>query len=172
MPNYRNTKIYIIRSPNTDRVYIGATTQPLSHRFRDHNSKFRKGTNKCKAIEILKHGGAYIELLESFPCDNIDESSARERHWVRQFDGQRVNHTIPGRTRAEYYQEHKRERAAYDRQYKRDNREKIKKHNSQKYECPCGGKFTHINRIRHLKSLKHKAYLIDEFNKHNIFNHL
>ena len=198
MPNYRNTKIYIIRSNNTDRVYIGATTQPLSGRFRDHNSKFRNGRCKCKVKEILEHGGAYIELLELFPCDIVEESRARERHWMRIFDGQKVNKNIPGRTMAEYRRDHKEKRNEYDRQrrrnnpdyfktYRQDHKEQISKyhkhhyqnnkqkvleHAAEKFECPCGGRYTRNHIAQHLKTLKHKAYLIGEWSKHNIFNHL
>ena len=168
MTDYSKTKIYIIRSNNTDRVYVGATTQPLSHRFRDHNNTFRKGKNGTRAVEVLKHGDCYIELLESFPCDNVDESSARERHWGRQFDGQKVNKNVPGRTVREWYQnniERQRERAKL---YAQNN----KYHRHQKFDCPCGGRYRRSDRSTHFKSLKHKAYLIGEWSKHNIFNHL
>ena len=130
MPDYSKTKIYIIRSPNTDRVYIGATTQPLSHRFRDHNSKFRRGENGTKAVEVLEHGGAYIELLESFPCDNIDESNARERYWLRRFQEKKVNCITPGITNNKNYI-------------------KYKKTHRRKYECRCGITCIYTNRTRH-----------------------
>ena len=169
MPNYRNTKIYIIRSPNTENVYIGATVESLSTRFSKHNYKFRNGTNETKAREVLKHGGAYIELLESFPCDNVDESRAREKYWIRQFDGQRVNKQIPGRTSAEWHQEHKQEKAEYDKEYRRDNKLKIAERANEKFECNCGGRYTKHNISKHIKTLKHRMYV---FNEHNIFNHL
>ena len=184
MTDYSKTKIYIIRSPNTDKVYIGATVQRLSGRFSAHTSRFRKGTNKTKAVEVLKHGGAYIELLESFPCDNIDESNAREKYWVREFEEHKVNKYIPGRTPAEYHrdnrerrnergrqyhQDNKQKRNERCRQYHQNNRERIKERQSKKFECPCGGRYIRNGRARHFRTFKHRMYY---FNEHNIFNHL
>ena len=169
MPDYSKTKIYIIRSPNTDKVYIGATVESLSARFSKHNCKYRKGTNKTKAVEVLKHGGAYIELLESFPCDNVDESRARELYWIRQFDENKVNKNIPGRTKAEWHQAHKQEKKDYDKLYRLNNKQKISERANKKFECDCGGKYTKQNISKHYRTIKHRAH---EFNEHNIFNHL
>ena len=150
MTDYSKTKIYIIRSPNTANVYVGATVQRLSSRFSSHTSKFRTGQDGTKAVEVLKHGDAYIELLESFPCDNIDESNARERHWIRQFQEKKVNCIIPGVTNNKNYI-------------------KYKKTHRRKYECRCGITCIYTNRARHFKSIRHRTWI---FNEHNIFNHL
>ena len=77
--NYNNAKVYTIRSHNSDKVFIGATTQNLSKRFADHNTKYRKflkGTYKknMKAFEVIKLGNCYIELLQKYPnCSCIEE---------------------------------------------------------------------------------------------------
>ena len=168
MPDYSKTKIYIIRSPNTANVYIGATTQPLSHRFRDHNAKFRIGKNRTKAVEVLKHGGAYIELLEIFPCQYVEESRARERYWVMQFDN-KVNKNTPTGIKMIYSANVKQNKAEYDKEYRKIYEMKIKEHKNQKFECPCGGRYTDGHRARHFRAFKHRMYY---FNQHNLFNHL
>lgn len=169
MTDYSKTKIYIIRSPNTANVYVGATVQMLSARFSKHTSKFRKGTNKTKAVEVLKYGDAYIELLESFPCDNIDESNARERYWIRVFEEHKVNKQIPGRTSAEYRRDNRQRYNELSRKYTKNNRQKIRFEQNQKNNCSCGGRYTRANKTQHLNTFKHRMYY---FNEHNIFNHL
>lgn len=79
MNKYSNGKIYIIRSPNTDRVYIGCTARSLRKRMNDHS--LRRGN--CSSIEVIKTGGAYIELLENYPCDNRAQLEEREKHYMK-----------------------------------------------------------------------------------------
>lgn len=75
---YNDGKIYIIRSPNIDRVYIGCTTRLLKQRMKEHN----KVSNVCSSIDIIKAGGAYIELLENYPCNTKQELLNRERYHI------------------------------------------------------------------------------------------
>ena len=61
MVNFANSKIYAIRSHQTEKIYIGSTTQSLSRRLSEHTSKYRKwvaDNNKKEytSCEILKHG--------------------------------------------------------------------------------------------------------------------
>ena len=39
---YANGKIYTIRSHQTDKYYIGSTTQPLSKRFYQHKQLYKR----------------------------------------------------------------------------------------------------------------------------------
>ena len=55
---YHDGKIYTLRSPSTNNIYIGSTTQSLSRRKSLH--KYHK------VNEISKLDDFYIELLESF----------------------------------------------------------------------------------------------------------
>jgi len=66
----------------------------------------------------------------------------------------------------QYYIEH----AEEIKQYQTENAEKIKEHHKKyrtehaeklhkKYECDCGGKYTHQNKLQHFKSKKHQNYL-------------
>jgi len=78
MNKYNNGKIYIIRSPNTDRVYIGCTTRLLTERMKEHHNFF----GACSSIDIIKAGGAYIELLENYSCNTRRELLNRERYHI------------------------------------------------------------------------------------------
>ena len=180
MPDYQNTKIYIIRSRNTDRVYIGATTSTLVKRFSAHNRSFAKGNYQCRARDVLEHGDCYIELLERYPCLDKDESNAREKYWMRQFDEQRVNYKLPGRTRVQYHQDNREVISEKKKQYRRDNLQKLKEKNrkwyqankqilTEKIECPCGSIHIRCGGTRHHRSKMHKTWVHDQ---HQIFNHL
>ena len=78
MPDYKNGKIYQILSPNTDKVYIGSTTQPLHKRFYEHKSKVTKPDHYRASCEVIKAGDAKIELIEEYPCENKMELERRE----------------------------------------------------------------------------------------------
>lgn len=78
--NYKNGKIYCIRSPNTDMIYIGATAQVrLCNRMKSH----RKSSNRTTSRKIIQAGDAYIELIENFPCNSKEELNAREAYFIR-----------------------------------------------------------------------------------------
>ena len=128
--NFQNGKIYSIRSHQTDKIYIGSTTQSLSQRFSNH-----KGLN-CSSREIMQFADAYIELIEMFPCANKIQLHRREGELIRTTEC--VNKMTPGRTRAET-----------NKQYREDNREKLlepQKQYSKQYrqthknirKCGCG----------------------------------
>jgi predicted GIY-YIG superfamily endonuclease len=61
-------KIYIIKSKQTNKVYIGSTVDTLKERFRIH-----KKNKDCSSVEMLKYSDATIELLECYECENKTE---------------------------------------------------------------------------------------------------
>ena len=132
-PNFQDGKIYSIRSHQTEKIYIGSTTQSLSQRFSNHKRL------TCSSREIMQFADAYIELIEMFPCANKIQLHRREGELIRTMDC--VNKMTPGRTRAET-----------NKQYREDNREKLlepQKQYSKQYRqthkniriCSCGGKY-------------------------------
>ena len=81
--NYQNGKIYTIRSRSRpDLIYVGSTIQSLSTRFGEH----KKHSNTCTSKQIIELSDAYIELLETYPCQNIEELQRRENHHMRSID--------------------------------------------------------------------------------------
>tara|TARA_R110000824_G_scaffold175753_1_gene354507 strand:+ start:743 stop:1147 length:405 start_codon:yes stop_codon:yes gene_type:complete len=129
--------VYKITSPQTDKVYVGSTTQPLSYRFTNH--KFHKNSS---SKEITKYDDCSIELIEEVPIDQI---LIRERYWIETLDS--VNINIPNRTTDEI----KEYRTSWRREYNNNNRGIT--------PCPCGGKYTYGHQPRHLRSIKHIQYL-------------
>ena len=78
-PNFANGKIYSIRSHQTEKIYIGSTTQSLAVRFGGH-----KRMMDCTSQQILRFDDAYIELIELFPCDSKMALNLREGEIIRE----------------------------------------------------------------------------------------
>ena len=100
MPDYSKGKIYAIRAPDTDDVYIGATCVPLSIRFNNHKADHKRGRGTTSG-NLIERPGAYIELIEEFPCQNKEQLAAREGEVIRATPNC-VNHLIPARPYNEY----------------------------------------------------------------------
>ena len=152
---YQRGKIYTIRSNKTDLVYVGSTTQRLlCQRMAKHRNSFKRYKNgkygRCSVFDIFEADkDCYIELYERYPCDGKMELEKREGEIIRLLDCS--NKRIAGRKDKEYYE---------------NNREIILEKCSQKHTCECGGKYTHGNKAKHMKSTKHQdyvAFMNDEF---------
>ena len=161
MVNYQKSVIYTIRSFQTEDIYIGSTTQMLAKRFHTHKNDYKLylagKRHYVTSFKLLEHGDAYIELLEAYPCNSKTELERREGQLIRELEC--INKNIPGRTKKEYYQDNRDKRLEQMKKYKEANKDKIKERENQKHNCSCGGRYTHRNRSRHMKSPKHRRYI-------------
>ena len=83
MVNYQNGKIYKIVSDQTDKIYIGSTTDKyLSHRLNNHRYEYKSKRSNVSSKKILKYDDVKIILIETYPCKNKDELFAREQYHV------------------------------------------------------------------------------------------
>jgi hypothetical protein len=177
--DYKNGKIYTIRSYQTDDIYIGSTTQTLTKRLSKHKSDFKrwkKGTyHYVTSYELIKYNDVYIELLELCPCSNKMELFRREGELIRSMDC--INKNVNGRTdkerkeyikeyKKEYYQENKEKLKIQMKEYKKENKEKIKeyleankKKLKEKFTCACGGKYIYYHKSQHFKTKKHLKFV-------------
>ena len=145
--------------------------------------------NYVTSFELMKYDDVYIELLELCPCENKMELHKREGELIREKDC--VNMIVEGRTKQEwnddnkdkikiqkkeYYQNNKDKRKEYDKEYREANKDKTKEYDKKYYEankdkineqrnkkvnCECGGKYIHQNKLRHINSNKHQAYILN-----------
>lgn len=182
MPNYKNSKIYMLWSPsNPNLIYIGSTTQSLALRMGQHRSKYKRYLNgTCKtnysSFRVLECGDARIELIECVECKDRKELCRIEGKYIREREC--VNKQISGRTKNEYYQDNKEKRQEYGRrygrQYRQDNKQKKKEYEQQyhqthkqkieakrsvKTNCPCGSTIRKDSLPRHRRTKKHKQYI-------------
>jgi len=133
MPDYQQGKIYKIVSDLTDKIYIGSTTQPLCKRLIDHNSGYKsfllKKSNYISSYDLCILGDIRIILIEEFPCDNLNQLKARERHHIELNKLLLVNRNIPTRTKAEsdkaYNEKNKEQISEQSKEYYQANKEKL-----------------------------------------------
>ena len=174
MADYSKGKIYKITCNETEKIYIGSTTQTLTKRFKQHknNHKYWKNgkynnTSIFKLFDEYGKDSCNIELIENYPCDNNKELELREAYYIR--NNNCYNKYIPGRTIKEYYEENKEKINEQHKQYNEVNKKRIKEVMKKYYEdnkerlnekitCDCGGKYTHNNKATHFKTKKHQTY--------------
>jgi len=109
----------------------------------------------CSSFEILAFGDAYIELVRVVEFTVKAELHAVEGELIR--NNECVNKRQEGRTDAQYRADHVEEKKAYNAEYQTANAAKLRAKNT----CPCGGCFTAANKAKHIKTVKHAAWLAE-----------
>lgn len=176
---YHNGKVYTIRSPHTDKIYIGSTCQPLHKRFYKHKNKLNTSSK-----EIVLLGDSYIELLEDIKCENRNQLHKREGELIRENILTCVNKCIAGRTAKEYRVDNnkllavnqkkwkdvnKKNISDSGKQYREQNKDKLtekrkayqainKAKLTENINCDCGGKYQHCRKSSHFKTNRHKTH--------------
>ena len=124
MSLYNHGKIYKICNSVPDNIYIGSTCNLLYKRLHQHRSNFKSWINgekkymtSYKIFEEDDIENVRIILIEEFSCNSKMELQRKERHYIKTLEC--VNKVVPGRTDKEYY---------------KDNIDKIKKYNEQNKE--------------------------------------
>ena len=134
---FHNSKIYTIRSPQSDKFYIGSTTQTLCRRLSNHKSRYKaylNGTDQFgTSFKILELGDAYIELLEEINYDNKNQLQKREGELIRKHKLELVNKFIPCQSPREYYDANKDKISEYHKQYNIQNKDKNAEYHKQLY---------------------------------------
>ena len=129
---FNKSMIYTIRSPHTDKYYIGSTTQKLCKRFVDHkmhyNQYLKGNVYLVTSVKILELGDAYIELLEEINCDNRYQLEKREGELIREHKEHCVNKHIPCRTNKEWEQDNHERRSVQKKEYRLINADKLKEY--------------------------------------------
>lgn len=162
MRDYKKSKIYKIIDNTTDLVYIGSTTEPtLAQRLAHHVSDFKKWKNGkhsfISSFPIIENGDYRIILLESCPCENIEELLKKEQEYIDKIKCCNKNNAVTNQTEynKKYYDDNKETLKEYQKHYRETNKELI----NQKHTCPCGGHFTTSHKERHMKSKKHLSFV-------------
>ena len=151
--NYEKTKIYKLISNNTDKFYIGSTTEKyLSTRLRCHIGDAKR-KKKITSTEIINAGDYKIILLENYPCNSIDEQKQREQHHLDLYNNNdNLVNTYRAFVTKELHAEENRQRmkAYYDK-----NRPEVLKKKMEKIECSnCGCYIVRSSMARHKKTDK------------------
>ena len=185
--DYINGRIYFVEpicEHEDNEVYYGSTLQKLCKRMDKHRSSYKSWmdgkSQKVMCYDLFEKYGLQnckIYLVELYPCKSREQLESREGYYIRNYDC--VNKNIPGRTQkewcidnkdklSEYYKEwcndNKDKIVNYQKEYHNKNKDKIHTRKNVHYDCPCGGRYTHTNRILHFKTKKHIQF-VEQQNK-------
>ena len=144
MVNYQDSKVYEIVCRKTGERYIGSTTQPLSSRLNDH----RKTRRKTASSAIIERGDYYINLLENWSCDNLEQLLKKEREWYDKIEC--INKHRPHTTHEERLEQW---RISTLKKYQL-NKDAINENRKRKMVCECGVEHRIAEKSRHLKTCK------------------
>ncbi len=94
-------RIYALRSPDTDRIYIGSTTRALYCRMAEHRrdmkliNKGEKLWRKTRATELLNYPNVFMDLIEEITCESKLELQLKEKEVILRFRDFAVNYADP-----------------------------------------------------------------------------
>lgn len=175
MVNYKHSKVYkLVSNVDPTMIYVGSTTQSLAKRKALHKYGYKryKQTNSgfMTSYKLYDLGAEYVNivLIENCPCTSKEELAKRERYYIETL--QCVNKIVPGRSRSEYYQDHKTQYSQYyedhkvryinqSKEYREKNKIQLQAKASKKYTCQCGGHFTHQHRRHHERTRRHQKFV-------------
>jgi hypothetical protein len=144
----------------------------LKERLQKHEydyQRYLKGKNHFNtSYKILENNNYNIQLIEE--CD-ASQRFERERLHIESMEC--VNKCRPIITedercqyqrqyRKQYRKQNREKERQRERQYYQQNREIILEKRRLQFKCQCGGQYTNINRLCHLKTKKHQKYVRNE----------
>ena len=125
--SYTNGRIYKVLNTIDDDIYVGSTCQSLSKRMALHRSDAKKNKQNTPFFMKMREHGVehfYIELIEEFKCDTIEQLRQREGHYIREMGT--LNKAIAGRSKKEYREENAEYLKEKKKEYIHDNIEKVR----------------------------------------------
>jgi hypothetical protein len=149
--NYSKTVMYkiVCNDLTVKDLYVGSTTD-FTKRKSTHKSHCNNESDSkynLKVYKMIRENGGWdnwtIVQIEAYPCNNNNETRARERHWYEMLHAT-MNSIVPVRTQ---------------KQYRIDNKVILAEKQNTNHVCNCGGKYTQSNKARHEKSTKHVEYI-------------
>ena len=130
--DYNNGRIYCIRNHITDDIYVGSTTQALSKRMQKHKFSMKyERDNKTLVYQKMNELGAehfYIELIEEYECENIEQLRKREGEVIRELKPS-LNKRVEDRTIQEWREDNKQKMQEYHKQYREEHNDELKEKN-------------------------------------------
>ena len=120
-------RIYKLTSPQTDKVYIGSTTQTLHARLGDHKKDYKRYINgkmiaHLRSCDIMHYGDIQIELMFEGLVDHRHMLNNMEGEFI-QSDPNCVNAQVAGRSSKEYYDQNVEHILNYKKRYRSEHKE-------------------------------------------------
>lgn len=168
MVNYSNGLIYKLVCKDIDikDIYVGSTTN-FNRRKQQHKSLSSNPNSKkynFNVYQFIRQNGGWDNFdmieVEKYSCNDRKELHSRERYWFETLQAT-LNKWVPNRSNKQYKEDNKEKIKKYHKQHYEDNKEK----RQQKKTCECGSIVSVNNLQRHFKTKKHQKFLE---NKHSI----
>ena len=154
----QTVNFYKIVSANTNKCYVGSTVKTLEQRLQNHEAHYNLFKESkyhfVSSFDILEFKDYSIELIETKECETKIIRRTNECFHII-YTPNTINKVMPGRARAQHYQDNKQQIIERHHPYYQDN----KQHAQQKHNCNCGGKYTTQNKIQHENTKKHQTFI-------------
>ena len=133
--DYSKSMIYKLccKDVNIKEIYVGSTTNLIKRKYQhkaDCYNKNRKSYNYYVYKFIRSNGGFDnfdMVLIENYACNNKQELHKRERYYIELL-GANLNTYKPFTTEEEKKEQHKQQNKKYQKDYRENNKDKIKHH--------------------------------------------
>jgi hypothetical protein len=171
--NYSNTVIYRIFCKDDTIIedYIGSTTNFIERKTQHKSVCHNENDTRyyLKIYQNIRANGGWENWtmleIEKFPCQDKNEARTREQYWI-DFYKTKLNGVRAFRTQEQKKEQENKEK----KRYAENNREKVleshKKHYEEnkelinkKYDCECGGKYTHHHKLTHERTIRHQSFI-------------
>ena len=153
---YSNTVIYkiVCNDENIDYIYVGSTNNFTKRKARHKSSCNNINSREYKKYVHIRENGGWENFklieVEKYPCNDNREAEKREEE-VRLELKANMNSCRCFITEDLI--------KISNKTYREANDAKIKAFKNVKYNCECGGRYTHCHKALHLRSLKHQNYI-------------
>jgi hypothetical protein len=147
---------------------FGISVQEYNRLYNEEHKDYLK---EYKKIYREENGDKIREHKKKYRDENIDQIRENDKKYYQENkeqlkEKQKKYYEENGdkiREREKIYREENgdkiRER---EKKYRDKNRDQINAKHKEKFDCECGGKYTHTHKARHLRTQKHQLYLENE----------
>ena len=169
-------KIYCI-DPNIKECYVGSTTN-FRERKTGHKSRCNNEKNKSynsKVYKFIRENGGWFNWnmieLEKVNCNDCKTLHKIERNYIEKL-GASLNIQTPSRTKRQYDKEYRKDNKGKIKEYKKEYYEKNKEYHKENRNliitCICGCEIKQSKKARHFKTKKHRIRISKiKLNLHN-----
>ncbi len=151
---YKIAFVYKITSGT--QVYFGST-KDFSRRKIQHINAYenyiKNGGRYYQSFDILKLGDYTFEIIETHNIISKFDLLMREKFYIDNNDC--INNRAPINT----VDELKQQKQAREKRYRQKHDVDLKAKKNEKFNCPCGGKYTKSHKALHDRSIKHIKYI-------------
>ena len=151
MDNMIQGYIYLLKSPNTNKVYVGSTTNK-ERRYWGHTNDYKYYLEgKChykKSFDIVECGDCYMEVYKVILYNNKKTLLEEEEKVIRELDCINTKHAK--RSIKEWRADNKQHEINYRKEYYKKNKTRINARNKEKVKCElCGKMSARVHLRRH-----------------------